>query len=275
MIASSLAMILIAQQGDQAAVPTVADVIQGVAKRYLDAESFAGSITRTQTVADVKQVYVTNLQAQRPNKLFLAQEWLQPTPGKTSRWTVVSDGAQWRYDAPQSEKFVNAPPQFEPTAVQETATGAKRVLKFNDFLIGARRSLGDPWNPYLQFTMQSSGEGNNTSLRAYINRMQKLSVVPRKLKDGTDGWALKGVIQWGAKFAGEIKEIGVSEEVDRIERFEMQLTKDFDIRKFQTVESVRIVPEGSNVPTDLNISTIWEGDLKINSDLNQALFKVN
>ncbi|OWU64566.1 MAG: hypothetical protein CBB60_009180 [Armatimonadetes bacterium Cent15-Ar3] len=218
---------------------------------------------------------MTNLQAQRPNKLFLAQEWLQPTPGKTSRWTVVSDGAQWRYDAPQSEKFVNAPPQFEPTAVQETATGAKRVLKFNDFLIGARRSLGDPWNPYLQFTMQSSGEGNNTSLRAYINRMQKLSVVPRKLKDGTDGWALKGVIQWGAKFAGEIKEIGVSEEVDRIERFEMQLTKDFDIRKFQTVESVRIVPEGSNVPTDLNISTIWEGDLKINSDLNQALFKVN
>ena len=251
MIASSLAMMLITQQGDQAAVPTVAEVIQGVAKRYLDAEAFAGTITRTQTVADVKQVFVTNVQAQRPNKLFLSQEWLQPTPGRPSRWTVVSDGAQWRYDAPQSEKFVNAPPQFESTAVEETATGVKRVLKFNDFLIGARRSLGDPWNPYLQFTMQSAGEGNNTSLRAYINRMQKLSVVPRKLKDGSEGWALKGMIQWGAKFAGEVKEVGISEEIDRIERFEMQISKDFDIRKVQTVESVRIVPEGSNVPTDL------------------------
>jgi hypothetical protein len=275
MITSSLALILITQQGGAPAVPSVADLIQGIAKRYLDSESFAGSITRTQTVADVKQVYVTNIQAQRPNKLYLSQEWLQPTPGKTSRWTVISDGAQWRYDAPQSEKFVNAPPQFERTAVEETATGVKRVLKFNDFLIGARRSLGDPWNPYLQFTMQSAGEGNNTSLRAYINRMQKLSVVARKLKDGSDGWALKGMIQWGAKFAGDVKEIGLSEELDRIERFEIQVTKEFDIRKCQTVESVRIVPEGSNVPTDLNISTIWEGELKLNSDLNQALFKVN
>lgn len=268
-------MMLITQQGDQAAVPTVADIVQGVAKRYLDAESFAGTITKTQTAGEFKRIYVTTLQAQRPNKLFLSQEWLQPKPGETSRWTVISDGAQWRYDAPQSEKFVNAPPQFEPTAVEESATGVRRVLKFNDFINGARRSLGDPWNPYLQFTMQSPGEGNNTSLRAYINRMQKLTVVPRKLKDGSDGWALKGLIQWGAKFADKITAVGVSEEVDRVERFEMQLSKDFDIKKVQTVESVRIVPEGSNVPTDLNISTVWEGDIKLNSDLNQALFRVN
>ncbi len=275
MIACTVAMIFITQQGDQAAVPTVAEVIQGVSKHYLGAESFAGTITRTQTVADVKRVYVTNLQAQRPNKLFLSQEWLQPKPGEQSRWTVISDGAQWRYDAPPSEKFVNAPPQFESTAVEESATGVKRVLKFNDFLNGARRSLGDPWNPYLQFLMQSPGEGNNTSLRAYVDRMQKLSVAPRKLKDGTDGWALKGIIQWGAKFAGEIKSIGVSEEVDRVETFQMLVTKDFDIVKVQTVESLQITPEGSNVPTQLNISTIWEGDIKLNSDLNQALFKVN
>jgi hypothetical protein len=170
--------------------------------------------------------------------------------------------------------FTGAPARVEPTAVDENATGAKRILKFNDFLIGARRSLGDSNNPFLEFTMQSAGEGNMTSLRSFINRLQKLSVVPRKLKNGTEGWALKGLIQFGIKAAGPVKNIAVGEDYDSVGRFEMQLTKDFDLRKVQIVQSVRIPLEGSNVPTDINVSTIWEGELSINSPANQALFKI-
>lgn len=273
MIASGLALILLAPQGE--GTPSVSDVIVGVTKKYQDAETFAGSVTMTQTVADLKRVVVTTIQAQRPNKLFLTQEWQNPKPGSQSTWTVISDGARWRYDAPQLDKFVNAPPLIEPTAIEESATGVKRVLKFNDFLIGARRSLGDANNPYLEFCMQSAGEGNATSLRAFINRMQKLSVVPGKLKDGSEGWVLKGIIQWGIKAAGEVKNIGVSEEYDHIANFRMTVTKDFEIQKVQEVESVQITPEGSNVPTQLNISTIWEGEIKPNANLNQGLFKVN
>ncbi len=274
MITATLALITMATQDGQAAQLNAGDILTSVIKKYQEAETFTASVTMTQTVADAKRVVTTNLQAQRPSKLFLTQEWLDPKPKEKSKWTVVSDGVNWRYDAPQDGKFIDTAPLVEPVAVVESGSGDKRMLKLNDFLIGARRSLGDQVNPYLEFLMQGQGEGNAKSLRVFLNRLQKLSAVPRKLKDGTEGYAVKGIIQWGILAAGQVKNIGVSEDFDRPARFEMQLTKDYDIRRIQTVETVRIVPEGSNVPTDLNISTIWEGEVKLNAQPNQSLFNV-
>jgi outer membrane lipoprotein-sorting protein len=268
-------LIALALQGEtKPQLPEAGKIFSDVLAKYAEANTAVGQITLTQTADNVKRIYNTEFQYERPNKLCIQQRADSGTPDS---WLVVSNGASFAYDTPNyllASKMVKARERLtEPAAVKSGLNGEPKILKLNDILSVSRMSLGDSINPFLQMSFQ--GAGDNLGLKSFLARIKKMKTSTlRKLADGSEVYVVTGVFQYGIEPSDTTSEFRRDGESYSLARFEMLVSKEMDLRKFQTVESISVMPDGSNVPVQVNIVSSWQGNIQVNAKTNEALFKL-
>lgn len=250
------------------------EVISKCLAKYAEAKSGVGEITMTQNAGPKKIQIKTDLQFERPSKLFIHQtsEALAPND-----WLVVSDGVNFGYDIPNAQEGTRRR-LFEAVAIKESTTGASKTLKIQDIFMAAKRSLGDVLSPYVEFATQTTGE--NQSLRGFINRFSKIEATPKEktLADGTPIYSISGLIAFGNLLQKEDGTPLLDKDGNAVYegkgRFELQIGKEFDLLGMRTTESMEIKDAATNLPTMIQIVTIWSGKLNLNQTPADTIFKV-
>jgi hypothetical protein len=274
---------LFALQGEvKPELPAPGKIVSDVLAKYAAATSVVGRVTMTQTADSSKFSIETNFQHERPNKVCIDQKVISAPKSYEGygNWLTVSNGVSFAYDTPDyfALKKMGAKRErlTEPIATRSTTTGEPKILKLNDILRASKRSLGDYLNPYLQFIYQ--GEEDNACLKDFVSRISKMKTSSiRKLADGTEVYVVTGLFQYGVPPEtdpnSDLARSRMGESYS-FARFEMLVDKEMNMRKFQTVESIAVVPEGTNVPVQTNIVSVWSGEVLLNTKPVEALFQL-
>ncbi|MBS1725872.1 MAG: hypothetical protein JST51_04070 [Armatimonadetes bacterium] len=250
------------------------DILAKVLQKYADANSGVGEITMTQIAGTKKISIKTDLQYVRPSKLFIHQSSTNVPPND---WLVVSDGTNFGYDAPRTG---DAPRKrlFEPVAVAELATGSKRLLKDHSIYMAAKRSLGDTLNPYIEFATQAAGD--NQSLQGFMTRMIRINQNPtEKDLDGASVYDVSGTMGFGDPVLDPdgkqmIDKASGLPMFDGAGRFNLYITKDFEIAGMRTTETVQVNNAATNLPEQIIVITSWSGKVKLNETPADTIFTV-
>lgn len=250
------------------------DILAKVLQKYADSNSGVGEITMTQ-IAGTKKISVkTDLQYVRPSKLFIHQSSTNLPPND---WLVVSDGNNFGYDAPRAG---DAPRKrlFEPVAVAELATGTKKLLKNHAIYMAAKRSLGDTLNPFLEFTTQSAGD--NQSLKGFMSRLIKINPAPTdKDFEGASVYDVSGIMGFGDPVLDQNGQQMIDKSsgmamFDGAGRFNIYITKDFELVGMRTTETVQVNNAATNLPEQIIVITSWSGKVKLNETPADTIFTV-
>lgn len=251
------------------------EVISKCLMKYAEANSGIGEFEMTQSASGKKVSIKTELQFERPSKLFLHQSSSELAPND---WLLVSDGVNFGYDVPGARPDNNRRRLFETVATTGTVTGEKKVLKLHSMYMAAKRSLGDVPNPFLEFLTQ--GKDENQSLKGYLERMKVPKVEPKEkeLTDGTTGYSIGGLMYFGERIMNadgtQSKDKDGNLMFESAGRYEMQISKDFDLVSMKTIEAMSITDKSNNLPTVVNIVTIWTGKVQLNQTPAESVFKV-
>ncbi len=253
--------------GNQTPAMKSGDIISRCLAKYANVNSGMGEILMTQAASGKKISIKTDLQFERPSKMFLHQtsETIQPND-----WLVVSDGVQFGYDLP-TVRTNDRRRLFEQIATVGTGNGEKKLLKLHSIYMAAKRSLGDVPNPFLEFMTQ--GKEENQSLVGYLARMKPAAEAKEKeLLDGSTGYSIGGQIGFGDPTqdsngvpTGKYESVG---------RFEMQISKDYDLVSMKTIETISTTDKSNNLPTVINVVTTWTGKFQLNQTPAESIFKV-
>jgi hypothetical protein len=266
MTALTLALLL---SGNRLPEMSSGELISKCLAKYAAANSGIGEFTMTQTAGGKKVSIKTDLSFERPSKMFLHQSSEAVAPND---WLVVSDGVNFGYDAP-GDRSTSRRRLFEPIAITTSVTGEKRTLKIHSIYMAAKLSLGDVPNPFLEFITQNTSE--NQSLKGYLERIsKKMDSVPKEkeLLDGTVGYSIAGQMWFGARLKDD--EGKPTDKFESVGRYEMQISKDFDLVSMKTIETMSITDKSNNLPTVVNIVTTWAGKMQLNQTPSEEIFKV-
>jgi hypothetical protein len=266
MTALSIALML---AGQQAPAMKSGEIISKCLAKYAEANTGIGEFVMSQTAAGKKISIKTDLQFERPSKVFIHQFSDNVEPND---WLVVSDGNQFGYDVPGNRNGVARRRLFEPVLSPPGPNGDRRILKIHNIYMASKRSLGDVPNPFLEFITQGSGE--NVSLKGYLARLKKVDPEPKE-KEGADGtpvYSISGQM-W---FGDPLKDADgkVTDQYESLGRYEMQISKSFDLVSMKTIENMAITDKSNNLPTQINIVTTWTGKVQLNQKPADAIFKV-
>lgn len=264
MTALTFALIL---AGHQAPMKS-GEIISKCLAKYAGSLSGVGEFMMTQSANGKKVSIKTELQFERPSKMYLHQS--SPTV-EPNDWLVVSDGNQFGYDVPGSRKSARRR-LFEPIASAPGVNGERKVLQVHGIYLASKRSLGDVPNPFLEFITQSAAE--NQSLKGYLSRLKKIEPEPKEkeLVDGTTGYSISGTMWFGDQLKDQDGKF--LEQYESVGRYEMQISKSFELVSMKTVETMAITDKASNLPTQINIVTTWAGKMQLDVKPEATIFKV-
>jgi hypothetical protein len=259
-----IALAMTAPQGEM----TGDEIISKTLAKYSAASTFSGEFRMIQTAQNKQVTIDTKVAAEKPNKIFISQSSDSVEP---KNWLVAGDGTKFVYDSPWKPGSVFTRQRIsEPLTFVDKADGQPKVLKLNDILIATKRSLGDPISPFLEFSLQSPE--SMTSLRAFVKRLAKLKKGSDKaLEDGTSVYSITGLIQFGVADMAQ-KGITVTDDYSAVGKFEMLITKDFDLREVKINETMAISVPDSNLPVQVSVVTRWVGKIDLGAKPDQSLF---
>ncbi len=258
--------------GQQSQGMSGAEVLSKVLAKYADAKSATGEFTMSQSAGSKKIAIQTEFQMERPSKLFIHQTSSNVAPND---WLVVSDGVNFGYDAPNATQRRRL---FEPVSGTDPVNGKSRSLRNQGIFMAAKRSLGDPTNPFLEFLTQSGGD--QTSVQGFLTRLFKIGSASEKEVGGAQVYSISGLMGFGAPAIGpDGKQLydNTSNHYPIFEsagRFELQVTKDFDLVGMKTTENITATDAATNTPTQIVVITTWTGKVKLNELSNPSLFTV-
>lgn len=248
------------------------EILSKVLAKYAAANSATGEFTMAQSVGNKKIAIKTELQFVRPSKIYLHQSSEAVAPND---WLLVSDGVNFGYDAPGATQRKRL---FEQVAITESTTGAKKVLKIHSIYQASKRSLGDTLNPFVEFVTQS--EGDNASVKGFLTRMFKMNnPTDKTLPDGTTAYSISGIMGFGDRILNgdgtpQIDKTTGYPIFESAGRFEMVISKDFDLISMRNVDNIQMTDAGTNLPTNVAVITTWTGKFNLNATPDDAIFKV-
>ncbi len=241
MLVTLLAVVAVSQ-GQAPVSPqqiTPSSIVQKMLSKYAGADSMYGRIKLTQTSSGAKVVIDTELQFDKPSKIFLRQVRQSSEPRS---WLVLSDGVLFSYDKPD---LILGSPRF----VEKVKQGFSSQT-FREMYGAAARSIGDK-SPILDIAV-----GRPDDMRAIMNQWATMKIHSRvKLKE-TEVTAIVGDFREGsdAPVSGSY-EAYIS---DDSEFLRFVLKQKFAVPNNQTVEVV----------------SIWDADLKVNSPTDVKLYNM-
>jgi hypothetical protein len=249
MIGSLIAVVALIPSGQG---PTAKQLVEKMLGRYFGANTLVGQIKLTVATNAGSASLSTNLQFEKPAKLYLYQQKLvsNPDPDQPSRWLVTSDGSMFSYNVP-NDKYYSAPGLrlVEPVVNQR----AHVTSDYRAIYAAASKSLGDRSMP-LDIAISRLDD-----LKYRRNQWATMSVTGQKDVGGIRAYLVSGDYRdyLGAKVTG---------------KYQMAITEEGDL--LQYAEDTHIaVGEGANTQTVEVINT-WDVSLKVNAAVDPALFKV-
>jgi outer membrane lipoprotein-sorting protein len=230
--------------GQEAPRPTASALVSKVLAYYSGAQSMVGTIRFTQTAQSRSVVVETNLQFERPSKLYIRQELIA---GERMLWLVVSNGTEFSYNTPENlPGATNLPRLIESVSQNGLTLDVPKIYK------AAASSIGDRSAP----------------LDIAIGH-------PEDLKSLTFQWATlesRGRVRLGEEevdlVAGRWRPYGSAPASGQ---YEMYISPTGELRRYVVLESVS--PQGANGAV-LEIRSVWDVRLKVGAAVNQALFKI-
>jgi hypothetical protein len=268
----SLVVALVLSQPSAQDLPKSGDIISKVLEKCYAMKSGQGEITMTQTGAAADKSATTSVSTkfafERPNRLFLQQVSPKIEP---KNWLVKCDGTNFSYDTPDYIGDMHGP----RGRLLEPVTVRGKMLELGDIFLAAKRSLGDATNPFLEIMLAS--KGHDTSLKAFIMRIKKHETKSlRKLSDGSEVYVISGIIQFGYDAEIEAKfGIKQTDEILAPTRFELQVTKEYDLKRVEFVDSYSVTKEGQNTPMTVVVNTVWKSTIESDKQIDQSLFSLS
>ncbi|MDR3688474.1 MAG: hypothetical protein P4L46_03785 [Fimbriimonas sp.] len=245
MIATVLALtIALHGPGQDTTAPAKESASQILTKafgHYASAQTAAGTIKMTQTALGVSLSIETDLQFDRPSKLFLRQS---RTGARPHQWLVTSDGVRFSYDRPEGELGKDRYVEF--------VTQGGITQKISDYYIAAAKSLGEQ-SAMLDVALSEPGR-----LRRLKSQWASLAYQGRVNIDG----------QLVHKITGLYREDGSAAASGR---FEIYVTEDGDFVRYVVAQRF-VFPSKSKDPIDVN--TQWDSTIKVGAKTDPSLYQV-
>lgn len=221
--------------------PEATELLGRAIKHYFDATSLAGTIKMTQSAKGLTIGVMTDLQFDRPNKMFLRQ-----TRGGSSpkQMMTISDGKYFTYDKP-AERL--GPPRFIEAVTQKGYTQDIKEIYAASILACLDRS------PVLDILI--SRRQDLVDLRSHLGSMTVTKTSDSK--------------------AGKIYEIeGLYMDLPGEEAtgtFQATINEDGDLLSFGRVQRY-MVPD--KIAETIIIKTTWDVNVKVNVQTNPDLYNV-
>lgn len=249
MILATLSAYVVLQQ---TAEPTAAELISKCFAIYTNAKTMAGRIVFTNSAKNVQVKILTELQLERPNKIFLRQTKSGTAP---QSWLVTSDGNQFSYDRPEGK--------LGPARYLENLhlTDRHRELELSDIYAAVLESIGDKNMPL------DVAIGRKVDLRFLVNQWPSFKLQGKVKMNNIDCYAIVGSYRENAAnpvsgaFELYLKENG------EIVRYLIKQNMQFDIAP-SNLSNNKISTES------IEVISMWDCELQLNVSMNTALFQV-
>jgi hypothetical protein len=232
--------------------PIAKDLIQKMLAAYHGAKTMTGSIKLTVSAAGGSASLQTTLQYERPAKLYLFQRKNvdNPDPEEPTQWLVTSDGKMFSYQVP-NDKYARAPGLRLVEPVMNGRVGVQQTI--GSIYAASSKSIGDRSMP-LDIAI-----AERTDLVFRRGQWGTYSKTGQKEVRGKIGSIIKGEFRMyaGAPPSGE---------------FQMVVTDEGELLQYVEVVNIAL-SEGPN-PKYQAVTSQWDVDLKINGQVDPALFKV-
>jgi hypothetical protein len=245
MLTSLIALCALAPPPMQApaANPSPAALVSKMIARYAEAKTVVGTITFVNSASGRSVRIDTQLQLERPSRLFLRQATASQPP---QTWLVTSDGEFFSYDRPEG-LLGRAQRLIEPVKAGD------QLLKVADIYSAAGGSLADR-SPPLDLAI-----GRLVDLQALRNSWATLEYKGRTTFRG----ATVHVVAGQHRDAVELPASGT---------FEMLIGDDGDLLRY-THRNIVAAPREYNV-APIEVTAVWDADLKVNGPVDPNLFRV-
>jgi len=247
MIVSLLVLTSLLQQQPAAPVTQAtpakeaAAVISKTLARYFDAERVVGRIKLTQTAGSVTVMGETQLQYERPSKIYLSQV-LQTSERPT--FLLVSDGKIFSYNKPANV--------LGRDRLVEYVTQNGRSQSIKDIYLVAGPTLVDR-SPVLDIAI-----GRREDLQEITRRWRNLRIKERlKVRD-----AQVTVVE------GDFHSIPGSAATGS---FELAVTEEGDLVRYVQKERISVPQTSTGI---LEVLSIWDADLKHGGEAKPELYRV-
>jgi hypothetical protein len=237
-------LLLSAPQGQQ---PSAAELVGKTFAHYNSAQSATGKIRMTQTMMNHSVVIDTELQFERPSKLYIKQ--VQSSKAGSKTWLVTSDGKNFSYDPPAVVITRTT------TRLMEAIEQNGRTLDYRDVYRAAVDSLGDRSAP-LDVVI-----GRREDLDFFRNQLATVKYAGKERVGDTDVHVVTG--DW--REYGRAPVSGT---------YQMLITDAGELKRYARKETLAVnVGGGQSLPPQ-DVLTIWDVDVKVNGKPDAALFKV-
>lgn len=252
MIAFTLTLLLaqVSAPAQTAQSPSV--LITKMFAKYAAAETLLGKIRLTQTAGSASVTVDTDLQLERPSKMYLRQARGGSDP---KMWLVTSDGKMFSYGRPEGILY-GKDRYLENVHVQDKVPGldVQRdiFLTNKDIYVAVRKSIGDR-NAAMDIAV-----GRSDDLRVLTSQWTAFANYGKfKVNDVEANKILGGYVgEYGQAPSGS---------------FELYITDDGDLVRYVVRQKMKF-PQASQETFEI-VST-WDSVLLVNAKVNPALFEV-
>jgi hypothetical protein len=220
---------------------SASDLISRMLGRYAQAQSVVGTIEMTQEAKGVVVTTDTELQFERPDKIYLRQVE-HSSEGRS--FLLTSDGTTFSYDRP--------PNHLGPTRYTEPTQTRYKKLDLGEMYTATRESIVDP-NHMLNIAIGRTGD-----LKKFAAQLANFQIVgSQKVGDET-------IYEIVGKYALQLNAEASAD-------FDMYISSSGDFRKLSVRQSYGVAkhPEIAPIP----VTTTWISTLQVNAKPNPSLFK--
>ncbi len=223
-------------------------IISNTLARYWNAKSLSGTIVQTVADGGGSKKYTTQVSYVRPTKILVQQDYVGKNGLKAN---LVSDGVKFAYDPPFDAPVPPKPRErlYEPVVIPKQGTNQQYILSLGEMYNAAHKSLAA--STFLDIAI-----AYKKHLEDFKINVATLSLVGVETLNGAAVYHISGLWQpySGATPTG---------------RYDLYISLGFDLVKFVLRETYSV--QGRAVQL-----TITEtADLKVNAQVNEAIFRVD
>ncbi len=248
---TTLIAVVIAAQAQGGQVPqaapteTAVQIVEKMLAKYAGATTLTGTVSFVQSAEGRSIKSETQLQYEKPSKIYLRQ--IFQSSSEQRDLMLVSDGTVFTYDKPEGTL---GRPRF-----RENVTQNRRQQTIQELYTAERLSLVDR-SPLIDIAI-----GRTQDLRDVLGQwanMKVHSVV--KLKDREiEATAIVGNYRDNA-------------DAPLSGNFEIYITSDYEVVRYVTKYVTLVTTDKGQ--RNVEVQTIWDSTLKVNSKVDPALFRV-
>lgn len=236
--------------------PTAGALMTKMFAKYAGAKTIAGTVRWTQSALGKSVVVGSEVQIQRPDKVFLRQN---RTGSEARGWLLTSDGNLFSYDRPEGirgrDRFV------ENVHVHDASHDVD--LKVGDLFIAAGKSLGDRGVPLVVCFARSD------DLRAVRDCWPTFRLAGKRKVGEVEANAVLGDL--GEVFTTRDAEGNPVDRLRKIGTFELYLTDQGEIIRYVEKQTMQIPQATKDV---FEVVSTWDCSLTIDGPVKPELFTV-